>query len=79
MSATGGAGGATVTPAANEGRTDARKVSPWQVACINWSHADAPHAVAYYNDGGTIAFTRYFGEWPDAIEWAQRTARRFAK
>jgi hypothetical protein len=79
MSAPRVAEGAGVAGVASDGRTGARRVSPWHVACINWSHVGAPHAVAYYIDGGSITYSRYFGEWSDAIEWAQRTARRFAK
>ena len=79
MSGSGVTGGVPVAPEVNGAACEPRRVSSWQVACINWNHADAPHAVAYYIDGGAIAFTRYFGAWSDAIEWADWQARRFTR
>jgi hypothetical protein len=46
-----------------------------RVACINWSHPRAPHAVVYLEG----MFDRYFATWSEAIEWVDMTARRFAR
>lgn len=52
-----------------------------KVACINWSHADAPHALAYVLDPAEgIVAERYFDTWPEAIaytsEWQDPTHGR---
>lgn len=48
----------------------------WKVACINWTHPDAPHALAYAWDGHEIRAERYFPTWPDALAWANHMAPR---
>jgi hypothetical protein len=59
----------------SERSTGLLRGSRWRVACINWSHADAPHAVVYLEG----MFDRYFTTWSEAIEWADMTARRLAR
>lgn len=41
----------------------------WKIACINWGHDDAPHALAYVWDGSEMTFERYFPRWLDAIRF----------
>lgn len=41
----------------------------WKVACINWPHRDAPHAVTYLLIDGGAEITRYHDTWEDAIAW----------
>lgn len=49
--------------------------SRWRIACINWSHATAPKAVAYYFEGDKM-FDRYFKTWTEAVEWTDEIVRR---
>lgn len=54
----------------------------WKVACINWSHPDAPHAVSYALRDGEMVADQFHVTWDDAMEranwWAARTAERSA-
>jgi len=43
------------------------RVQRWVVACINWSHPDAPHALAYLNTPDGAMHERYFPTWAEAI------------
>ena len=46
-----------------------------QVACINWSHPTAPHALAYFRDGFGRAYgAKYFATWADAMAYVTRAA-----
>lgn len=49
----------------------------WKVACINWTHPGAPHAIAYsVGDDGHMIYSRYFPTHAEAIRFADDTARR---
>jgi hypothetical protein len=72
--ASGVAGGVRGHGEDSERSTGLLRGPRFRVACINWSHAAAPHAVVYLEG----MFDRYFATWAEAIEWADRTARRFA-
>jgi hypothetical protein len=41
----------------------------WKVACINWSHPDAPHAISYLWDGEEMRTERYWPTWADAMAY----------
>jgi len=79
QNATGGAGGEEVPGGSGEALRTPLGDARWKVACINWSHDDAPHACAYLSVNGAAGFDRYFATWSEAIEWADKTARRFAR
>ncbi|WP_232676705.1 hypothetical protein [Nocardioides sp. R-C-SC26] len=56
----------------------------WRVACINWTHPDAPHAVAYlaidHPDGTkTAEYSAYFTTWTEALGYAVTRARKYAE
>lgn len=50
-----------------------------KVACINWSHPDAPHAMAYVLVDGAAEMTFYCATWAQAMERANNIAGRIAK
>ena len=52
-----------------------RKRARIKVACINWTHQDAPHATSYVEVGGGAYFIDYHATWDDAMERAGRLAR----
>lgn len=55
------------------------KASRWKIACINWSHPDAPHASAYILDPrGSMIASWYFPTWHEAVEFVARCLRRAA-
>jgi hypothetical protein len=43
-----------------------------KVACINWGHPDAPHAVAYVLGADGSAYCEVYGSWPAAMDYARR-------
>ena len=45
-----------------------------KVACINWLHADAPHALVYLWDGEEMGATTYCDTWAEAMTVADRWA-----
>lgn len=51
-----------------------------KVACINWSHSEAPHATAYIIINGEIRVETYCDTWDEAMvkacEWAKRYVRK---
>lgn len=52
-----------------------------KVACINWTHPDAPHALVYVLDSAEgIVAERFFDTWAEAITrattWFDRTYGR---
>ena len=53
-------------------------MSRWKVACINWSHPDAPHAAAYLVGPDGMIFDRYFATHAEAIAFADKHSRRTA-
>lgn len=46
----------------------------WKIACINWGHDDAPHALVYLLVDGEARAERYFPAWADAIKAAFKEA-----
>lgn len=50
----------------------------FRVACINWSHRDAPHAVAYLMRNGEMVADWFFDTHAEAIAFADDRARRSA-
>lgn len=44
----------------------------WQVACLNWTTPDAPHALVYCLVDGTAYAERFFATWGDAVAWCDR-------
>ena len=61
-----------------EARKKAYSGPRWHIACINWSHPMAPHAVAYFFEG-VESFHKYFATWAEAVEWTDATIRSLAK
>lgn len=50
-------------------------MSRWKVACINWTHPDAPKAIAYrIGVGGWVNWQKYFTSHVEAITFAHRQA-----
>jgi hypothetical protein len=47
----------------------------WKAACINWSHPDAPHGMAYAVRDGEIVADWYFATWSEALTFADQRAR----
>ncbi|WP_461169288.1 hypothetical protein [Arthrobacter sp. Z1-15] len=51
----------------------------WKVACINWGHPTAPHALAYLmTPSGAFGGGKYFATHAEAITYANKQARRTA-
>jgi hypothetical protein len=50
-----------------------------KVACINWGHADAPHAASYVLRNGAADALAFHPTWADAMKRADRIAARFAR
>ena len=52
-----------------------------KVACINWSHPDAPHAMTYMvTAAGERTHTRACGTWAEAMaraDWLADIIRRY--
>ena len=47
-----------------------------KVACINWGHPDAPHAMTCtVNAAGEYLLSTSFPTWADAMAFADRLAR----
>lgn len=46
-----------------------------KVACINWSHADAPHALIYLLRNGEAVAEQFVDTWADAMALVPRYAR----
>lgn len=42
------------------------------VACINWTHSDAPHAMSYVLRDGEAVATAYHATWTDAMQRADK-------
>ncbi|UAJ80175.1 hypothetical protein IT072_03765 [Leifsonia sp. ZF2019] len=47
-----------------------------KVACINWSHADAPKALSYLLRDDEAVAEAYHATWAQAMERANDLARR---
>lgn len=57
-------------------RESKKKVAlKWRIACINWSHKDAPHGAAYYIDGDRL-HDYYFPTWAEAVAWVDKITRK---
>ncbi len=39
----------------------------WKVACINWGHPDAPHAMTYRLRDAELQAEHYWPTWADAV------------
>ncbi|TQL46690.1 hypothetical protein FB562_2214 [Homoserinimonas aerilata] len=46
------------------------------VACINWNHPDAPHAVSYVLRDGEAIASVYHDTWAEAMHRANELAAR---
>lgn len=44
------------------------------VACINWTHADAPHAMSFVIRDGDLIAEAYHATWAEAMERANELA-----
>ena len=51
----------------------------WKVACINWSHPDAPHGLTHLLDGDLIVLERFFPTHAEALNFADSFARKETK
>jgi len=54
--------------------TECNPAAKWRIACINWSHETAPHAVAYYIEGERL-HDRYFPTWAEAVSWVDKITK----
>jgi hypothetical protein len=48
----------------------------WVVACINWTHPDAPHAMSYLWDGDEMKGEAYHADWSEAMARVERMQAR---
>ena len=55
-----------------EERIRRRKNGRWQIACINWGHEVAPHAMTYLLVDDSAECTAYHETFGDAIRWLER-------
>ena len=44
----------------------------FKIACINWGHPDAPHALSYVLIGSEMAGEAYHATWCEAVQRVER-------
>lgn len=50
-----------------------------KVACINWPHPDAPHAMSYLLRDGEVVGEAYHATWDEAMARADEVASRLRR